>query len=285
MTRSQDTDLVSAGRSCWKALETVHVVGYFAPEPTQEYVDLGLHPRLSYFAARSAPMGPVVPGVATATFYVFAPWLVDKALTGVWETASPAQVLDARHRGIGAALHRLLGDPDVDEAVKLVRGVCGGLSAAGRPLYAGHAGLPWPDDDVMALWHGASLLREHRGDGHVALLQAHGLDPVESLVLGGLHAGNTDFVKQTRGWSDEEWAEAEQRLRDRGLLTDTGELTSQGRDFREALEQQTDALAVEGWAAVGLEETERLRELVAPLSRQVLASGVLPGWANRRRTA
>jgi hypothetical protein len=285
MTRTHDTELVAAGRSCWKTLETIHVVGYFAPEPTQEYVDLGLHPRLSYFAARSAPIGPVVPGVTTATFYVFAPWLVDKAISDVWEVASPAQVLDARHRGTAAALHRVLGDPDLDEALKLVRGVCAGLSTAGRPLYAAHAGLPWPDDDLLALWHGASLIREHRGDGHVALLQAADLDPVESLVLGGLHTGNTDFVRQTRGWSDEEWAHAEQRLRDRGLLTDTGELSSQGRDFRQDLEDRTDALAVEGWAAVGTEATARLRELVVPLARQVLDSGVLPGWANPRRTA
>jgi hypothetical protein len=258
------------------------VIGYFAPETKQAYVDLGLHPRLSYFAARSAAFGPAEPAVAVATFYVFAPWLVGAALPAAWEVATPDQVQEARRAGMATALSRVLGEPDVTEALGIARRVCEGLTAHGRPLYAAHTTLPWPDDDLLALWHAATLIREHRGDGHVSVLHAAGLDPVESLVLGGLFASNTDFLKKTRGWSDEEWAAAEKRLQDRGLLTFDGRLSEQGQAMRQHIEDRTDALAVEGWAHVGADDTARLHDLLAPLRAQVLSSDVLPAWVGSR---
>ncbi|MGH3444833.1 MAG: SCO6745 family protein [Nocardioidaceae bacterium] len=280
--RDLDPDLVKLGRRCWGDLETLHVVGYFAPETRQAYVDLGLHPRLSYFAARSAAFGAVDPAVTVATFYVFAPWLVGKALPAAWQVADPGTITDARRRGVLAALHQVLGDPDVSEALEISRRACDALSAHGRPLYAAHASLPWPEDDLLALWHAATLLREHRGDGHVALLISAGLDPVESLVLGGLFSHNTGFLRESRGWSDDEWSKAETRLRNRDLLDDAGALSDSGRTLRQDIEEHTDRLAVEGWAAVGADDCRRLHELVGPLRRQVLDSGVLPDWTRSR---
>ncbi|MGH3360359.1 MAG: SCO6745 family protein [Nocardioidaceae bacterium] len=281
MTNTQ-TDLVKLGRRCWGALEPLHVVGYFAPEPKQAYVDLGLHPRLSYFAARSAAFGEVGPSVTTATFYVFAPWLPSKALPASWDIASPATIQQARRDAIGVALRGILGSPDVSEALALARLACEGLDPAGRPLYAVHAALDWPDDDLLALWHAATLLREHRGDGHIAVLQAAGVDPVESLVLGGLFSSNTEFVRTTRGWSDDEWAAGQERLRSRGLLNVFGDLSDDGRALRQRIEDDTDALAVAGWAHLGADGCRRLYELAAPLREQVLASGVLPEWISAR---
>ena len=277
MTISELDGVTTLSRRCWRALEPIHVVGYFAPETTQAYVDLGLHPRLSYFAARSAAFGSAGPGLTTATFYVFAPWLVAKALPAAWAVATPEQVQRARRDSVQVALHRVLGQPDVAEALDIARQACAGLSGAGRPLYAAHADLPWPEDDLLALWHAATLVREHRGDGHLALLQAAGLDPVESIVLGGLFTGTTGFMRASRGWTEEEWAAAEDRLRGRRLLTADGALSEKGRGTRQEIEDRTDALAVEGWAHVGAEACARLVELVDPLREQVLASGVLPG--------
>lgn len=275
-------DMAALGRRCWGMLEPVHAVGYFAPETRQAYVDLGLHPRLSYFAARSAALGRVGPGVCTATFYVFAPWLAQRALPSSWEIASPAAVQQARRHGMAAALRRILGSPDVSEALELARTACAALGAAGRPLYAAHAELDWPDHDLMALWHAATLIREHRGDGHVAVLQSVRLDPVESLVVGGLFSGNTDFVKSTRGWSDAEWAAAVDRLRGRGLLDGSGALTDDGGVLRQEVEHATDVLAAEGWAHVGESGCQRLVELLAPLRAQVIDSDTLPGWFSSR---
>jgi hypothetical protein len=282
---TDDAELTRASRRAWGALETLHVLSYFAEEVTAAFVALGLRPRLSYFAARSAAFGPVGPEVPTATFYVFAPWLHAKALPSSWAVASPDEVQQARRDSMGVVLERVLGDVDeaeLAELLALVRTACEGLTPQGRPLYAAHAGLAWPHDPRVALWHAAGLVREHRGDGHVALLLAAGLDPVESLVLNGLFARNTPFLKATRGWTDEEWAAAESRLEARGLVSD-GALTEVGVTFRKGLEHDTDRLALEGWAHLGLEGTQRVVELATPLRQLALSSGILPEWTSKPR--
>jgi hypothetical protein len=271
-----DEQLRPVSRKAWSDLEALHVVGYFAPEVTQRYVDLGLDPRLSYFASRAAAFGEAGSGLTIATFYVFAPWLVEAALPSAWETASPAQLVEARRAGMGDALRDVLGRPDVDEALTIAREVCAGLTPQGRPLYAAHAELPWPEDGLLALWHAATLVREHRGDGHVSVLLARGIDPVEATVLGGLWSGTTRFLRKTRGWSDDDYAAGTGRLRDRGWLDADGALTDEGRSERHQIERDTDLLALEGWAHVGVEATSRLHELVAPLRETILASDAMP---------
>lgn len=279
-----DPELISWSRRAWGALESLHVLGYFAEELKTAYTDLGLHPRLSYFAARSAALGPVGPGVSTATFYVFAPWLHAKALPVAWQIASPERVQQARRDGMRTVLDRVIGAQDLTELIGLARTVCEGLTAPGRPLYAAHAGLDWPDEPNLTLWHAATLIREHRGDGHVAALLGAGIDPVEALVLGGLFAGNTEFVRTTRGWTPQEWAAAEDRLTARGLLADAV-LTDAGRTFRQDIEDTTDRLALAGWAHLGLDGTRRVHELAAPLQRAALDSDILPTWIRSRGSA
>lgn len=283
MSHADDLDLIRASRQAWGALETVHVLGYFAEEVTAAYVALGLHPRLSYFAARSAAFGPVGPEVPTATFYVFAPWLPAKALPAAWAVASPEQVQQARRAAMSVVLHRVLDGTDVSELLELARVVCAGLTAPGRPLYAAHAGLAWPDDPQLALWHAATLIREHRGDGHVAALLGAGLDPVESIILGGHFSGTTGFMRSSRGWSDDEWAAATARLTERGLV-DGDALSADGLAFRKDLERETDRMGLEGWAHLGLAGTRRVAELAAPLRTAALASGILPGWITSGRS-
>ena len=291
-----DRDLITRSRRAWGGLETLHVIGYFAPETTQAYVALGLHPRLSYFAARSAAMGPVGPELTVATFYVFSPELIRKALPAAWEIATPEHIQAARRAGVLAALRPAIGDAvepaEIAEAAELARQATEGLTGvatteAGRPLYAAHARLDWPEDPLLALWHAATLIREHRGDGHVAVLTGARLDPVEALVLGGLFADNTEFVRRTRGWHEEQWEAAIERLTGRGLLegaaapADRG-LSEEGRALRQRVEDQTDTLATAAFDHLGAERTDRLIELVAPMRKAVLASGVLPGWISGR---
>src|SRR3954469_25305251 len=271
-----DADLTALSRKAWADLETLHVVGYFAPEVTAAYVDEGLDPRLAYFPGRAAALGAAGPGLVVATFYVFAPWLVEAALPSAWHRTTPERMVAARRAGVSAALPRLLGEPDVQEPAGIARDVCAGLAPQGRPLFAAHASLPWPEEPLLALWHAATLVREHRGDGHVAVLQTAGLDPVEATVLGGLFSGSTRFLRKTRGWSQEEYAAAEDRLHERGWLDGDGALTGEGRSVREGIEADTDRLALSGWEGVGAERTARLHELLRPLRRAVLESGVLP---------
>ena len=271
-----DATLLPLSRKAWGDLETLHVLGYFAPEVTAAYVELGLDPRLSYFPARAAAFGEAGPGLTVATFYVFAPWLVEAALPEAWETASPASLVAARRSGMTLALEKAVGRPDVGEALEIARAVCAGLTPQGRPLYAAHADLPWPDDELLALWHAATLIREHRGDGHLSVLQYASIDPVEATVLGGMYSSSTSFLRKTRGWSGEEYAAATDRLRERGWLDADGDFTDEGRAQRQRVEDDTDRLAVEGWAHVGAEATERLHALVSPLRRAVVDTGLLP---------
>ncbi len=272
--------LPALAQGCWRELETLHVVGYFAPEPRHAYRDLGLRGRDGYFASRSAPMGAVPAQVVVATFYVFSPVVVGAAVPAAWSVASPTEVLAARHAGMSAVLRRVLGEPGgvagLDEAVELAREACAGLSAAGRALYAGHASLPWPDDPLLALWHAASLLREHRGDGHVAALLLAGLDPIEAMITYGATNSMTPFLRATRGWDDAQWDAGQARLQERGLCAPDASLTTEGAALRAQVEQQTAERAEQGWRHLGAEKAERLRELTRPIREKLVASDVFP---------
>lgn len=262
-----------------RAIDPLHSQLYFAPEQDEYLSAVGLKPgRMSYFAGRAAPMGAVGAGVVTATFYNFSPSLVAHMIPRAWTLASPEQVLAARLEAARASLTRLLGaaagSDEVAELAGLLREACAGLTAEGRPLFAGHADLPWPEEPLLAAWHGATLLREHRGDGHVAVLLHAGLSGLEALITHcATGRGFTEAAaKATRGWRDEEWAAACSALAERGLLADTG-LTEDGEELRRRIEVQTDALAADPWLSLGAEKTARVVELGKGLSRRVSEAG------------
>ncbi len=276
------TDLIRLSRQCWGMLETLHVVGYLSPKPYAAYAELGLQGRRAYFAARSAPLGRASRELVAATFYVFSPSLIAKAMPSVWDQVTPEQITQVRYQVVTDTLREILADPDVGEPLELAREACAGLREHHRPLFAAHRTLPWPDDPLMALFHASALVREHRGDAHMSALFQAGLDPVEALITGGLASNSLEFVRTTRGWTDDEWAAGYQRLQARGLVDQAGELTSDGSALRASIEAATDQHAVEGWAHLGIAESTRFRELMRPLRDTVKASGVLPDWVSAR---
>jgi hypothetical protein len=262
-----------------RAIEPLHSHLYFAPEHDERLGAVGLKPgRMSYFAGRAAPMGAVGAGVVTATFYNFSPSLVAHMIPRAWTLASPEEVLGARLEAARASLTRLLGEAadsaEVAELAGLLREACAVLTPEGRPLYAGHADLDWPEEPLLALWHGATLLREYRGDGHIAALLHAGLTGLEALVTHtATGRGFTEAAaRASRGWRDEEWTASCAALADRGLLDDTG-LTDDGKSLRSRLEAQTDALSADPWLLLGAERTERVVELGKGLSRRLVAGG------------
>jgi hypothetical protein len=272
-------------RKMWRTLEPYHGLVYFTPRATEAYAALGIHGRDGYFASRAAALGPVGAEVVVATFYNFDPDLVHAAIPAAWEVASPAALLDARRRAADLALRDVLGDEVVtgDEmrtAADLARQAAEGCTPHGRPLYAAHAALPWPDDPHVALWHAITLLREFRGDGHVAALLVEGLDGCEALVTHGATGDGAirpDVLKATRGWPDEPWDAARERLRARGWLDDGGALTADGLAARARIEALTDDLALAPWRGLGEESCDRLRALVRPWSKAVVASDAFSG--------
>ena len=264
-----------------RAVELLHSHVYFAPETEQHLTAAGLRPgRMCYFAGRSAAMGPVGAGTVIATFYNFSPTLVARTIPAAWTLATPEQVLAARLDAARASLTRLLGDAaasdEVAELGELLREATTVLTPEGRALYAGHADLPWPEEPLLVLWHGATLLREHRGDGHVAALLHSGLSGIEALVTHtAMGRGFTpEAAKATRGWSEQEWADAVQALADRGLVDDAG-LTEEGVELRARLEVHTDALSADPWLFLGPERTARVVEIAKDLSRTLVANGAL----------
>ncbi|MCW2679659.1 MAG: hypothetical protein JWM62_1060 [Frankiales bacterium] len=272
-------------RKCWKATEPVHAHVYFSPEAQEEYAALGYDLKANraagYFPARAAALGAVPAPVVQATFFNFSALAVAFGMDKAWEIASPAQLVEARLRAVDRALRRMCGDlldsPDVAEAVELARTACEGCTTEGRPLYAGNASLAWPEAPHLQLFHAITLLREYRGDGHIAALVVEGVTGLEAAVM---HVAQGDAwtrepLRKTRGYSTEEWDAALARLRERGWVGDGEAFTDAGRAVRQRIEDRTDELALPAWERLGEEGCRRLRELVRPLSKQIVEAGGL----------
>jgi len=276
---AEPTATALLARKMWRTLEPYHGMIYFTPRATEAYEAIGIVGRAGYFASRSAAMGAVPPEVVVATFFNFRPALVEATLPAAWDAADPATILDARFAAADQALRELLGDdvvasPEMAEAAELARAAADACTPAGRPLYAAHASLPWPADPHLALWHAITLLREYRGDGHIAALVVEDLDGCEALVSHGSSGAVPPAILQaTRGWTDDEWAAACARLTARGWLAD-GAATPLGTEARDRIEQRTDDLALAPWLALGPDAADRLRALVRPMSKAIATSDV-----------
>ncbi|WP_328563881.1 SCO6745 family protein [Streptomyces coelicoflavus] len=273
-----------AGRRCHNALNSLHSTHYFSPDLGRELGALGVtDARAVNFAVRAAALGPVGAGAVTAAFYNYKHDLVARHVPAVWEKVSPQQALAARLRAVDATLRRLLGEEAVAsagmaEAAELALRAAEGCSRSARPLYSAHADLPVPDAPHLALWHAATLLREHRGDGHLAALMTAGLDGLEALVT---HTATgkgmaPKWIFTTRGWTQEEWDAATGRLRERGLVDAAGELTEAGTALREGIERETDRLDTAPYTHLGAEGVARLTELGSVFARAALGAGAFP---------
>ena len=253
---------------------------YFAPEARAALDGLGYRGFwMGYFAARSAPLGMVSPDVVTAIFYNFAPERVAKALPSAWEIAGPEAALQARQESAVAALRRygLSVDENVTVAAELAGKAARQAPLDGRPLFAANRALPWPDDPLAALWHAATLLREQRGDTHIAVLAAAGVSGRECNVLqaasGAIPRG---YIARARDYDDEAWRRHEQRLAERGLLNDDGSITAAGRELKDDIESSTDALSLSALDALSDDEVEALFQALTPITRAVIAAGDVP---------
>lgn len=286
MTQNMDRDSLALARKTWKALEPYHGAVYFSPEAAGHYADLGVDARTGYFASRSAALGAAPADLVIATFYNFNPQLVRQAIPAAREAATPQQFAAARLTGIDTTLRRILGADVTSPALARAAGLA--RTAAdiavhhpqGRPLFAAHAALPWPSAPHLVLWHAQTLLREFRGDGHVAALLTAGLSGIEALVT---HAATGDIdaevLRDSRAWTPEQWGQAVQNLRERGWLGDGPQLalTEDGARRRAEIEHTTDRLAALPYSTLGPAACAELRALVRPFSLAV-AKKLLP-WA------
>jgi hypothetical protein len=265
-------------RMMWTLFEPVHAVTYFAPQARAAFEAAGLRGFWrGYFAGRAAPLGAIGAGPVYATFFGFHHDMVRRALPDVWSRAEPAVALAARRDGARQALTAVLADvaeETIAEAAELLRTATSTLDGAGRALAAANGDLPWPDDALDMLWHAATVLREHRGDGHVAALLVAGLDGTEAQVWRAALGGKRELLQSARGWSVEEWSAAAARLTTRGWVGADGSASDAAYVARDEIERTTDTLAAEPWRRLGPERTARLAALLTPIA--AAASAYLP---------
>ncbi|MDQ3351158.1 MAG: hypothetical protein M3501_04265 [Actinomycetota bacterium] len=275
----------ATARSMWRWMESIHAVTYFSPEPVGALADAGYRGFwMGYFAGRAAPLGAAGPDVVAALFYNFAPGRVAKALPDAWGFAAPEVALERRLTGSVAALTRAFEvgaehdvSADVDVAAELAGRVARSASPDGRALFAANAALAWPDDPLAVLWHATTLLREQRGDGHVATLVANGITGRQANVFQAAACNTSrDVMFVARDYDDDEWAATVATLTERGLVKGNNQPTDEGTALHAEIERRTDELAMAAFECLDDAELERLGAALRPLASAVGATGDLP---------
>ena len=281
-------DAAHTARSMWTLFEPIHAVTYFAPEARAAFEEAGLHGFWrGYFAGRAAPLGPAGAAVVTASFFNFAPAFVGRAIPAVWDLITPEDALRTRLAGAEAGLRGVLAgrEAEAEVAAGLLWQAIGELDFSGRVLAAANAALPVADSGsagsgsagsgsagggsaaVARLWQAATLLREHRGDGHFAALAAADIDGCEAVALRCCMDLRREDIQPVRGWTDEQWDNALAGLADRGWVGAGGQLTTAGQAAHDAVENATDWAAARPWARLGADATAELAGVLTPLAK------------------
>ena len=268
-----------AARLLYRLVEPIHLVTYFSPEPTAALMALG-HRNYwdGYFAGRAAPLGRVPAEVVHAIFYNFADGEVARHIPRVWNTATPEDALAARERGSAAALRRILGDranaPALARAAELATKAATGAPTEGRALYAGLRALPVPKEPVARLWHAATLLREHRGDGHNAALVAEGIGGTQAHVLHALSEGiPAEKFGRVHHLPAAQLTAVVDGMRARGLIEASGWLSEAGRESKQRIESLTDDLSAPAYDTLTPSELDELTAHLEPITAALEAAG------------
>lgn len=264
-------------RSFWHAVETIHHVVYFSPQAKASFEAVGLKGTwMGYFASRSAALGTPGPEVVIAIFHGFAPRMVHRALPSAWSMATRDDILDARYALARETIAPGFEGVDIGALAAGLQAGLPGLELSGRPLAAGHAGLPVPNDDLGAVWHAATVLREYRGDSHLAVLTAAGIDGVTSNVLATAAGLTLPAQQKLRGWDDSEWENAAAGLRERGWIDADDRITEAGIIARTQIESDTDRVTAAGISAEAIDHFASVADLAVAASKGIVAAGIDP---------
>jgi hypothetical protein len=271
--------LAQVARRLFELTEPISLVNFFSPEPNDAMAAVGFHRYWDgYFAGRAAPLGRVPAEVVHAAFYSFTAGEVARHIPTVWETTTPEVAHAARQRGCVAALRRLLGDladsPELARAADLLARASTSAPTEGRVMYAGLRALPVPEEPVARLWHSANMLREHRGDGHVAALLSEQIGGTEAHVLSALDQGihPPESFGRIHHLPRARLAEVMGGLRDRRLVDSAGRFTDLGRETKARIEALTDALAEAPYARLSPVALDQLIGLLEAISERLRAA-------------
>lgn len=273
----------SPARQLRDAIEPLAMHAVWCRATNEALGALGLDFFGSYLWGRAAALGEPSPGVVVAAFAVFEPEMLAGAYRQARRTVDRDAVLAARTAATVASLTEVIGSDTagLEEAADALAAAVSAASGVGRPLYAGLADQPWPDGPVGRLWHACELAREHRGDSHVAVCVSRGLGPVEMNILTELWVGYPlGTYSASRGWSSEVLAAAADGLRAQGHLVGD-RLSEEGRDFRSAIEADTDRLDRVVVDALG-DGWSRLVERLAAWSQRCVEARAFPPDVHKR---
>ena len=252
---------------------------YFAPEAHQRYTALGLNGMSGYFSSRGASLGRPSGMVVASAFGVFSPAIVVPAIDAGWAATTPEAILQARYDGATASLRRLLpeaSDGDMLRAVELLQRGLADAEHAGHPLYSGLRSLPFPEEPVGQLWRMCDMVREHRGDSHIAVWTRAGVRPIEIQLMSELQMGiPLKTYSLTRGWTVEQMDAAIAGMREKGWM-DGDAFSAAGRDFRERIEADTDAMETGIVDAIG-PDFDELIALLRPWAAAIVSIGISGG--------
>ena len=244
----------SPARRLRDAVERIALVDLWSQQGFEALDAIGLDFLGGYAWGRGSALGEAHPAVVASAFAVFEPGLVAALLESARATATADDVRAAKLTGAIGALRAVIGEPDdvLDVVTALRRGI-GAADTAGRPLFAGLSSLPWPDERLGQLWHAVNMLRELRGDSHIAACVAAGVDGIGMNVLTELWIGwEPRAYSATRGWSDDALDASYAALAERGWL-DGVRLTAAGRRARDEIETRTDRAMAAVIEAIGVD--------------------------------
>jgi hypothetical protein len=267
-------------RRLFELTEPISLVNFASPEPNDAMAALGCRTYWDgYFAGRSAPLGRVPAEVVHAAFYNFAEGEVSRHIPRVWDITTPEAAHAARQQGCVTALRRIIGDlvgaPGFARAAELLAVASTSAPTEGRVMYAGLRTLPVPEEPVARLWHAANMLREHRGDGHIAALVSERIGGTEAHVLSALDLGihPAESFGRIHHLPETRLAEVMDGLRARGLLDASGRFTEAGRATKDRIESLTDRLAEAPYDGLEPSELDELITELEPLSSRLRARG------------
>ena len=250
----------------------------FSTVPNEAFLAVGMRNYWDgYFAGRAAPLGLAPAEVVHAVFYNFADGEVARHIPWVWGKITPQEAIAVRERGSATALRQAIGDladsPGLVRVADLATRAAVSAPTEGRALYAGLRALDVPEEPVARLWHAATLLREHRGDGHNAALLAHGIGGTEAHVLLALSLGmRAEQFGRIHHLPTAQLAAVIDGLRGRGLVDDAGGFTAAGRETKERIEALTDELAAPAYNVLSVDELDELIAGLEPIAAAAQAA-------------
>ncbi|WP_134729627.1 SCO6745 family protein [Amycolatopsis nivea] len=273
--------MTSTARRMFELLEPICLVTFFADECNEELAALGHRTYWDgYFASRAAPLGRVPAEVVHAAFYNFAEGEAARHIPSAWQTIPPEASVAARERGSAASVRRILGDdlagsPGLVRAADLTAKAATSAPTVGRMMYAGMRTLPMPSDPVARLWHSATMLREHRGDGHIAALVGARIGGAEAHILSALEMGihPPESFGRVHHLPKKRLAAIMDGLRERGLVDAEGRFTDAGREVKQRIESLTDELAAAPYEALSAAELDELIAALEPITAKLVAAG------------